>query len=208
MTLNPGCFSSRSFNPARMTLWSSANKMRISFTVFDTLLCEWKVYSDDRATAGLGMYSTCAVEMRHPLFDTEQSQTLRLFHIESSAVVSYRKRELVGFLPHIDAYRRRMRMPGAVVKCFLHDAVDARFVFVRQIIRREIRRDRHVHAGLPGNFTGLPSQCGNETQVVQHRRPQKQRHFPDGSNGILDQTLDRFHMPRQLFFRLNGQARR
>src|SRR5215475_9206527 len=207
MTLNPGCFSSRSFNPARMTLWSSANKMRISFTVFDTLLCEWKVYSDDRAAAGLGMYGTRAVEMRHPLFNTEQAQTLRLFDIESFAVVPYRKRELVWLLPHIDTYCRRMRMPGAVVQRFLHDAVDTRFVLVRQIIRREIRRDCHVHTGLPGNFAGLPFQRGNQTQVVQHRRSQKQRHVPDGPNGIFDEALYRFHVAGQLLFRLDGESR-
>src|SRR5262249_28047425 len=101
-----------------MTLWSSANKIRISFTVFDTLLCEWKLYSEDRAAAGLGMNGARSAEMRNPLFDTEQSQTLRLFDIKSFAVVPYRKRELVWFLLHIDTYGRRMRMPGAVVQRF------------------------------------------------------------------------------------------
>src|SRR5262245_57701409 len=127
-----------------MTLWSSANKMRISLTVFNTLLCEWKVYSEDRAAAGLGMDGARSAEMRNPFFDTEQSQTLRLFDIESFAVVPYRKGELVWFLPHIDTYRRRIRMPRAVVQRFLYDAIDARFVLVRQIIGREIRGDRHV----------------------------------------------------------------
>src|SRR5437867_2925881 len=118
--------------------------MWMSFAGFFCTLvcCKRKFYCEKRTAAGLRAYFALAPEVCHALLDAQQTQALRLFHIDASAIVPDRKRQALRFLLHIDAAGGGMRMGGAVVKRFLHDTVDTRFVVVRQIVRDEIRRDR------------------------------------------------------------------
>src|SRR5438132_877775 len=147
MTLNPGWLSNNSFKPARITLWSSANRMWISFTdFFCTLFCgEGKFHGEERATTGFRTYFALAAKVRDALFDTQQTETLRMLHVESSAVIADGKRQTLRLLLDINANSSGLRVTRTIVKRFLYDAVNARFVFVRQIIGDKIRRNGHVH---------------------------------------------------------------
>ena len=114
--------------------------MRISFTALLTLvLCKWKIDGDNRTAAGFGMYRAFASQVRHPFFDSEKAETFRLFDIETLAIVPDGQCEAARLLQYLDAYGGRMRMPRTIVQRFLHDTVNACFVFVRQIIRYEVR---------------------------------------------------------------------
>src|SRR5262249_14272558 len=92
-TLNPGWRSSSTFRPARMTLWSSANRMRISLIAFFTLFVgERKFYGQRSAAAGLGTHGALASQARHSLFDAKQAQALAVFDVKSPSVIAYGKR--------------------------------------------------------------------------------------------------------------------
>jgi hypothetical protein len=95
---------------------------------------EWEIDSDDCAAAGFGMYGATSSQVRHSFFDSQEAETFRLFDIETLSVISNGEREVVRFLQHLYSYRRRVRMPRTIVQRFLHDAIDAGLVLVRQIV--------------------------------------------------------------------------
>src|SRR2546427_11722419 len=117
MTLNPGWLSSRSFKPARITLWSSANRMRISFADFCTLFyCKRKFYCEHRTTAGLRMDLALSAQVGDSLFDAQQTQPFRLLDVETSPIITDGKRQMLWFLLNFDADRSCVGMRGAIVK--------------------------------------------------------------------------------------------
>src|SRR5581483_6816551 len=119
-TANSGWLSSKSRNPRRITLWSSANRIRICFTVADTpllgaVLAERQGYLEDSAHARFGVNGANASQAGDPFFNAQQAQTLVLFGVEAVTVVLDGKLELIGFLRHPDTDGGGIRVPGAVV---------------------------------------------------------------------------------------------
>src|SRR2546427_1814961 len=120
MTLNPGWLSSRSFKPARITLWSSANRMRMSFADFCTLFCcKRKFYREHRTAAGLRMDLALSAQVGDSLLDTQQTEALRLLDVETAPIVTNGKQQMLRFLLNPDADCSRVGMGGAIVKRFL-----------------------------------------------------------------------------------------
>src|SRR5262249_4811518 len=107
-----------------------------------------------------------ASQMRDSLFDSKQSEALRLLYLESLTVIADRQTELLRFPPDMDADSGGVRMAGTIMQGLLHDAVNASLVFIREIVGSKLGRDGHIHARLSGNFAGLPPQSGNEAQIV------------------------------------------
>ena len=56
----------------------------------------------------------------------------------------------------------------------------------------------HPQSGAFRHFASLPLKRGHQAEIVQHRRPQKQRHVADHIHAGLGQFLDRIDVPPHL----------
>src|SRR5205814_8524191 len=105
-------------------LWSSANRMRISFADFCTLFyCKRQFYCEHRAAAGFRMDLALSAQVGDSFLDTEQTEAFRLLDGETSSIITDRERQKPRFLLNLDADCRCVGMARAIVKRFLHDSV-------------------------------------------------------------------------------------
>ncbi len=124
-----------------------------------------------------------ATEAAYALFHAQDSHAALAFGIEAVAIVGDFHCNFIGIL-HDGYFRVFGRgVCGGVVESFLHEAVNGDFGFVAQIFRHIFRLNFHFHIAAAGNFAGLPFQSGDQAEVVEHGRTEKQRDVADGFDG-------------------------
>jgi hypothetical protein len=145
----------------------------------------WQIDLQQRSSAGLGSKVKSPAEVFHSLLHAEQAEAANPCCVEALAVILYREVELVWFLMDDDSHVARAGMPRGVLEGLLNNPVDARPVFVRQILRYVLGNHLHPHARASGDLTRLPMQSRHKTKVVKHGWPQQQRHIPQLSDAFI-----------------------
>ena len=80
-------------------------------------------------------------------------------------------------------------MAGHVSQRLLHDAKEVGFNFSRETAFDPVVLKGHRQAILPLDPVEEPKQGGQQAQIIQHRRPQVQRHAPHAICQLINQML-------------------
>src|SRR5215471_17448803 len=116
--------------------------MRICFTGAGSFIpfggLERQLDGEHCSAAGLGMDMALTTQLRHPLMDSEQSESFHLLDVEALAVILNGKSQAARILLHADPDGAGARMTRAVVERLLHDAIDTGLVFVGQVVGAQV----------------------------------------------------------------------
>src|SRR5271170_2626800 len=123
-TVRSGCCSTRRRRPPRMSLWSSARRMRIFLMVgvgsrrIGCVQRNLGFYGG--AFAGCGIDCKCAAETAHAFFHAENTHAALASGIEAVAIVGDLQRDFIGILRDGDSRVFGGGVGGGVVERFLH----------------------------------------------------------------------------------------
>src|SRR5579864_4412657 len=113
-TLKPGWLSSSSRRPLRITVWSSANRMRILFACvcvsIGLAVVERQFHGQQRSGAARGMHPAAPAELGHAFLDAEQSHAGVLLKVKAFPVVLDGEHQAAGLLAHADSNLAGLRM--------------------------------------------------------------------------------------------------
>ncbi len=125
--------------------------------------------------------------------NAEQAQPLLARCVEPPAVVVYGDANGVGLPLEGYANGLRRRVLHNIVERFLHHPVYANRMLLGQILQVPRGRDVNGETGSFPNLARVPLDGGQKAEVVEHRRPQQQRHVAGHPHRVLHQmagTLD------------------
>src|SRR5581483_7272507 len=129
------CRSRSTRRPSRITLWSSARRMRIlPMSVVLTEHRDREFGAKRGAAAALGIEHETAADMAHALLHAQQPEAAGGSRIESRSIVLNADADALRFLAQRDLHVPRLSMARRVVQRFLHEAEYAGLVFFRQVI--------------------------------------------------------------------------
>src|SRR6185312_741248 len=189
-TSKPGSRSSRSRRPVRRTVWSSASRIRILRFIFRlgevhrVRVRQRQTNEYQRAAARLGRNAELAAEAGYTFLHPEHAESFFTGRVEAPPVILHGNVERRSCARHRDPHIDRARMTRAISQSLLHDAVNARLVCLRQFLQRLIDADRYAHAGLAGHLAPLPLQGRQQSKIVEHRRPQRERDVTDDVHAV------------------------
>ena len=135
--------------------------------------------------------------MSHALLNSQQSHPFFVTGIEALSIVSHRKQQPRRLLLHGNRHIARAGVLHAVVQRLLHHAVDAGLVLFGQVLGHVFGDHLHPHAAALRDLARLPFERRDQSQIVQHRRPQQQRHVAHHADGAFHQLLDLVRLHRR-----------
>jgi hypothetical protein len=150
----------------------------------------WKLDLNARASAGSRIDGKGPAETNDALMHPKQSNTSLALGIKPYAVVVNRKDAAFGVFGQENTDMTCFGVSGAVVQRFLDNAVDARFVFIGEIVDKITIEDFDHQAATFGDFATLPFESGDKTEIVEHGRAQEKGHIADLVHAVLGQQPD------------------
>src|SRR5215468_5570147 len=132
---------------------------------------KWKLDLNARASAGGRIDGKGPAETNDALMHPKQSNTSLALGIKPYAVVVNRKDAAFGVFGQ-------------------ENTVDARFVFIGEIVDEITIEDFDDQAATFGDFATLPFESGDKTEIVEHGRPQEKGHIADLVHAVLGQQPD------------------
>ena len=142
----------------------------------------------------------------HAFFHTEQSHSFLLTRVKADAVILDGHRHALRILADDNSNLGRPRMFGAIVQRLLHETVQAGPMRVGQITGDFAGHHFDRKASPPHDFASLPSQRGNQTEIVQHGRTQQQSHVSHHAHAGLSGPAGR-SQPHSQDLAIDGRRR-
>src|SRR5579872_3173682 len=153
-TVISGSRSSMARRPSRTTVWSSANKIRISsmsvpLVQFGNRQCRVNQCPSPWLRTNLEMPS----EASYSLFHAQQAKAAHEACIETHSVILHGYLHLLGLLSYCHLNGARFGMADCIVHRLLHHPVDACPMLVRQAVDGIVGRNQHVQSCALTGFT-------------------------------------------------------
>src|SRR5262249_38493744 len=135
---------------------------------------------DSGAVAGLAAQTEAAAELRDALLHAEQAESARASCTKTLSVVLDDERHTTDALFQRDPHAPPARVARAVAKRFLRNSKNAGAVRVGQVARGIFSADFDRESRAVADFTCLPFERGDEAEIIEHRRPQREGDAADG----------------------------